>query len=194
MSAALELLREGGYTAASVNAIAERAGVSAGAMYRHFPSKTDLLCALFERLAASELETMKDSGRGAPSWLQRLDAVLRGFASRSLAERALSWTLVYEPVDPRLDTVRLDVRRRYKDELADLISHAIDAGELPRQDPALAASAVVGALAEALLNPISSPTDATLSDEELVDSMVGICRRALGAPDQYPSSQLTDGA
>jgi AcrR family transcriptional regulator len=47
LSAAVELLEEGGYAAASVAAIAERGGVSAGALYRHFPSKAELFVEVF---------------------------------------------------------------------------------------------------------------------------------------------------
>ncbi len=180
MDAAFELIREGGYAGASVGAIAERAGLSAGALYRHFPSKVDLVCALFQRVADQQLGLMRHAGDEAGGWLDRLDAVLRTYAQQSLAERTLSWALVYEPVDPLLDAERLAARRRYKDELADLISRAIEAGELPEQDPAVAADAVVGALAEALLNPVS-PGGSTIDDEILVESVISICRRALGA-------------
>ena len=46
--AARKLLEDGGYAAASVQAIAERAGLAAGAMYRHFPSKEALYAAVLE--------------------------------------------------------------------------------------------------------------------------------------------------
>ena len=42
VDAARALLEEGGYAATSVLAVADRAGVSAGALYRHFPSKAEL--------------------------------------------------------------------------------------------------------------------------------------------------------
>jgi AcrR family transcriptional regulator len=42
LRAAREVLERGGYATASVMAIAERAGVSAGALYRHYPSKAEL--------------------------------------------------------------------------------------------------------------------------------------------------------
>ncbi|HYC57136.1 MAG TPA: helix-turn-helix domain-containing protein, partial [Candidatus Binatia bacterium] len=47
VEAARQLLEEGGYAAASVQAIAARTGVAAGAMYRHFPSKADLFVEVF---------------------------------------------------------------------------------------------------------------------------------------------------
>ena len=39
LRSAQELIEEGGYGAASVIAIAERAGVASGTLYRHFASK-----------------------------------------------------------------------------------------------------------------------------------------------------------
>src|SRR5262249_10221517 len=49
--AARKLLEDGGYGAASVQAIAERTGVSTGALYRHFPSKAELFVEVFRDAA-----------------------------------------------------------------------------------------------------------------------------------------------
>ncbi len=46
LNAAIELLYNEGYAAASTHKIAERAGVSRGAMLHHFPSKDDLMLAV----------------------------------------------------------------------------------------------------------------------------------------------------
>jgi len=46
LDAAIELLYREGYAAASTHKIAERAGVSRGAMLHHFPSKDDLMLAV----------------------------------------------------------------------------------------------------------------------------------------------------
>ncbi len=46
LNAAIELLYNEGYVAATTHKIAERAGVSRGAMLHHFPSKDDLMLAV----------------------------------------------------------------------------------------------------------------------------------------------------
>lgn len=52
LDAAIEALAELGYAGARTNGIAERAGVSQGALYRHFPTKVDLFeAALVDVLA-----------------------------------------------------------------------------------------------------------------------------------------------
>ena len=47
VSAALELIAEGGYVAAPVAAVADHAGVAVGTVYRYFPSKSDLFAEVF---------------------------------------------------------------------------------------------------------------------------------------------------
>jgi AcrR family transcriptional regulator len=47
LEAARELIEEGGYGSASVAAIADRAGVASGTVYRHFASKADLFLEVF---------------------------------------------------------------------------------------------------------------------------------------------------
>ena len=54
LAAAKELIEDGGYAAASVIAIAERAGVAAGTLYRHFASKEELFVEVFRSVCARE--------------------------------------------------------------------------------------------------------------------------------------------
>jgi AcrR family transcriptional regulator len=56
LDAAEKLLDEGGLDAATVPAIAKRAGVSVGVVYRRFPDKDALLRAVFERFFARARE------------------------------------------------------------------------------------------------------------------------------------------
>jgi AcrR family transcriptional regulator len=181
LRAGVELISERGYGGASVVAIADRAGVATGALYRHFPSKAELFVELFRRTADHELAALRAAAAEHDLYLDRLDAVLTAYASRALATPRLTWALVYEPVDPLVDVERLVYRRRYREEMAELIRLAIAAGEIPDQNPDLAAAAVVGAIAEALVGPISPLATGPAPETEIVAGIVGFCRRAIGA-------------
>jgi AcrR family transcriptional regulator len=182
LRAAAELLDEGGYAAASVAAIAERAGVATGALYRHFPSKAELFVELIRRAGEHQLGALQSAAARRRSHLGKLEAVLTVYAKRALATPRLNWALVYEPVDPLVDVERLAYRRTYRERMAELIAGAIAAGEIPDQDANLTAAAVVGAIAEALVGPISPLAYTPIREAEIVDGIVAVCRRAVGAP------------
>ena len=59
LRAARELIEEGGYGAASVVAIAGRAGVAAGTLYRHFDSKEELFVEVFRSVCDREVQAME---------------------------------------------------------------------------------------------------------------------------------------
>jgi AcrR family transcriptional regulator len=56
LDAATETLIDAGYAEATVQAICERAGVSQGALFRHFPTREALLVAVGEDVGAKTLE------------------------------------------------------------------------------------------------------------------------------------------
>src|SRR5947209_13950675 len=109
LEAAQELIEEGGYGAASVAAIAERAGLAAGTLYRHFDSKQGLFVEVFRSVCEREERAM----RGASSELSsggavaRLEEVLATFARRALRNPRLAWALIAERVDPPVDAERM---------------------------------------------------------------------------------------
>ena len=57
--AARELVAEGGFGAAAVAAVAARAGVATGSVYRHFPSKADLFAEVFRTAAQHEVDAVR---------------------------------------------------------------------------------------------------------------------------------------
>ncbi|MFK0112859.1 TetR/AcrR family transcriptional regulator [Streptomyces sp. NPDC091217] len=61
ISAAIEILREQGPAAASIDAIARRAGASKPTLYRWWPTKADLLVEVYEHLVAA-LPAPPDTG------------------------------------------------------------------------------------------------------------------------------------
>src|SRR3954466_3363852 len=56
-----ELISEGGYVAAQVAAVAERADVAVGTVYRHFPSKSELFAEVFREASQHEVDAMREA-------------------------------------------------------------------------------------------------------------------------------------
>jgi AcrR family transcriptional regulator len=179
LESARRLLEEGGYAAASVQAIAKRAGVATGALYRHYPSKAELFVEVFRDAANRDLEAMQQAAAGGDV-VQRLEAAVATFARRALRSRRLAWALVHEPVDERVDAERLLHRRHYCRQLASLLSECIAAGEIPQQNAELTAAALVGAIAEALLGPLSPIQEQPGTNEGIVAMLVRFCRQSIG--------------
>jgi AcrR family transcriptional regulator len=152
--AALDLLAEGGYSAASVQAVARRAGVATGSVYRHFPSKADLVKEVFRRASQREVDTLTSVGADlAPA--ERIAAWVEVFVRRALAEPTRAYALLAEPVDPAVEAERLVFRRAYADLFAAALREGVESGELAPCDVELVAAAIVGALGEALLGPLA---------------------------------------
>lgn len=87
LNAAAELFHARGYTTTSIDAIGERAGVTGPAVYRHFPSKQELLLELLEMAVAKALgDPAAEAGSDAAA---RLETMVRNIVVHALAERAL---------------------------------------------------------------------------------------------------------
>ncbi len=184
LQAAQELIEEGGYGAASVIAIAERAGVAAGTLYRHFSSKEELFVELFRAVCEREVRAIgaadEEMPPDAPS-AERLETVLALFAERALRRPRLAWALIAEPVDPRVDAERLAYRERYAALIADTLRRGIATGELPPQNAGLTAAALVGGCGEALVGPLSPLATERPAPEEVLAALRMFVRRAVGA-------------
>jgi AcrR family transcriptional regulator len=182
LAAAQQLIEEGGYGAATVAAIADRAGVAAGTLYRHFASKEELFVELFRAVCSREERAMRAAaapvGDGAA---QRLVVVLGTFARRALSNPRLAWALIAEPVDPRVDSERLAYRARYAALIAEGLQAGIAAGELPDQDVELTAAALVGGCGEALVGPLSPLAADDRAPEEIIEALGTFVRRAVGS-------------
>jgi AcrR family transcriptional regulator len=184
LHAAREVIEDGGYGAASVMAIAERAGVAAGTLYRHFASKEELFAEVFRSVCTGEERAMRAAATALPpdaSAVERLEAVLATFAERALRNRRLAWALIAEPVDRLVDAERLAYRERYTQLVAEALSAAIAGGEIPEQDVALTAAALVGGCGEALVGPLSPVAGAKPAAEDIVAALRMFIRRAVGA-------------
>jgi AcrR family transcriptional regulator len=179
VSAARELIARGGYREAQVAAVAARAGVATGTVYRHFPSKADLFAEVFRRVSAREVEAARAAAAaaGGPA-TARLQAAIETFARRALRARRQAWALLAEPIDPAVEAERLAFRRAHAEHFGAILDAGVADGELPAQNTALAAAALVGALGEALVGPLS-PLAPRADPDALVADLVAFCLRSV---------------
>jgi AcrR family transcriptional regulator len=180
-TAARELIAEGGYVAAQVAPVAARAGVAVGTVYRYFPSKSELFAEVFREASQREVDAMRKAVAANPSAsaAERVADGVETFARRALRGRRLAWALIAEPVDPAVEAERLEFRRSYRDVLATVLTEGIESGELPDQEPGATAAALVGAIGEALIGPLSPTADGG-DPEPNIESLVSFCTRAIG--------------
>jgi AcrR family transcriptional regulator len=180
VTAARRLIARGGYAEAQISAVAAEAGVATGTVYRHFPSKADLFAEVFREASQHEVDAMREAltAAGGPAD-ERIAAGVEVFARRAMRGRRLAWALLAEPVDPAVEAERLHFRHSYRDLMAEVIAEGIDAGEVPPQDVGATAAALIGAIGEAMVGPLS-PTANGGDPEALIASLVNFCTRAIG--------------
>ncbi len=92
-------------------------------------------------------------GPGAPAW--RLAEGLRRFAARAWSSQRLAFALIAEPVDPEVDEQRLRYREAYAALFVELLEEGRRSGAFQLSLVPLAAACLVGAIAEALVGPLS---------------------------------------
>jgi AcrR family transcriptional regulator len=184
MAAARALAAEGGMGTVQIAAVAERAGIAAGTVYRYFPAKTDLIAALVGAQSAAEIAALNRAADAAPGPLSALAAAIVTFAARALASRRLAFATIAEPVEPELDVARLGYRRALAGEFEIRIRSALERGHLPGQDAAVAAAALVGALIEGLIGPLAPEvTDDPAKIRAQVQTLTLFGLRGLGVID-----------
>jgi AcrR family transcriptional regulator len=184
MGAARALAAEGGMRAVQIAAVAERAGIAAGTVYRYFPAKTGLVTALVAAQSAAEIAALNRAADAAPGPLSALAAAIVTFAARALASPRLAFAMIAEPVEPELDVARLDYRRALAGAFEIRIRSALERNLLPAQDAAVAAAALVGALIEGLIGPLApGPADDPVKNRAQVQTLTLFGLRGLGVID-----------
>jgi AcrR family transcriptional regulator len=179
VAAALDQVAEGGYASASVQAVAGRAGLAVGTIYRHFPSKADLFAEVFRRASQRELDVIVEVAAAVDRPAsERVAAGAEAFSRRALAGPVLAFALLAEPVDPAVESERLRLRRGYRDAFARVLADGVESGELEAHDVQTLAAVLVGGLGEALVGPLKAH-DGRGRREALVASLVQFCLNSL---------------
>jgi AcrR family transcriptional regulator len=181
LNAALFLVSTGGFNALTIQAVAQKAGIATGAVYKHFESKAQLCAEVFRMATGKEIAIVKETAlrEGAPA-TRLLDAI-ETFAMRALRSRRLAYALIAEPVDALVDAERLRYRHAYAEIFQQLVEDGIRSGDFPVQVSAISAAALVGVIAESLVGPLSWQSDAQPGIEQirLIRSIQAFCLRAV---------------
>ena len=120
VDAAVAVFGERGYAATSMDAVAERVGVTKPVLYTHFGSKEGLLLAAIARARAELLEVVAAAAAGAtdPESMLR-DGTLAFFTSRD--RRAPAWQLFCSEAGVA-DTALEEIRAQQTDFIAALLA------------------------------------------------------------------------
>jgi AcrR family transcriptional regulator len=174
LAAGHDQVASGGWAATSVVDVALRAGVSTGALYRHFDGKGELCAEIFRAAADREVSLMREIAAGDGDARQRLASCVETFCRRALAAPTLTYALMAEPVDPAVEQARIDSKAAHRAVFAGLLAEGAQVGEWPPLDTEVVAGALVGALQEAVgLNPAGG--------DALVTSLVNFALQSVHA-------------
>ncbi|MEQ9545417.1 MAG: TetR/AcrR family transcriptional regulator [Marinobacter sp.] len=185
VSCAYQCVAESGFRSARVTSIAAMAGVATGTIYRHFESKEDLFAEIFRLATQREVDKVAEALSTPGDATKRLEAALRQFAERALRGPVMAWSLIAEPVDPKVEEERLAYRQAYAELFERAIKEGMDEGCIPVQDARQSSTCLVGAIAESLVGPLSPAQTNSEAEprndnyEPLVNSILCFCMQGL---------------
>ena len=180
LKSARALVAEGGFRQASITAVAARAGLSTGAIYRYFPAKADLFVEVLNSAVDHEVAILQKIADGKGDVGTRLRAAVRSFVSRAVEGPNLAYAFIAEPADLEVEAARIIGRERFGEVFKQLLREGIEKKVLPAQSIDIGAACIVGAFTEALVRPIA-PNAKRESGKTLVEGIVEFCARAVGA-------------
>lgn len=112
LAAALALFRQRGFHAVGIDEIGTAAGISGPGVYRHFPSKSSLLVALFDSLSERMLTGAEEIEKLDCPTDEALDHLVDFHVATAVAERALLAVWMQDAQNlPRPDQQRLRERQ-----------------------------------------------------------------------------------
>jgi TetR/AcrR family transcriptional regulator, cholesterol catabolism regulator len=197
IEAAVELFYERGYENTTLEAVADRLGVTKPFIYSHFGSKTELLTEICSRGIASSLRAI-DSVIGMQSKPTRKLAILgEKFVTAVLeSQKHIAIFSREEKNLPAEDFVRIsNMRRDFDAKLCALLEEGVEAGEFVIDDVPLAALAIGGMVSWAYVwyrpNGRFGLPDLSTRLSDLILAMVGAPAPHAGKPLPKPAPRTT---
>ncbi len=162
LDSALKVFSREGYAAARLEDVAKEAGVTRGAIYRHYGSKTALFARLVEETAQTGNADLEEAIQSGGSLAEILQNALVGTLQRIQADvrfrEVMALVLVHAGDSPELGSLRRARSDEQLSRVGALFERARALGELRSDlDPSVAAQAFVayqdGLVAAYLANP-----------------------------------------
>jgi AcrR family transcriptional regulator len=173
-----DLVSEGGWAAAQISVIAQRAGVATGSVYRYFDSKADLCVHVLAEVSTREAEVIAGIVDSAGDATSRLRVGVSTFMRRAARDPRLAYALIAEPCEPEVDAARLEYRSALARQFGRLIAEGTARGEFIDVPPAVLSTCVIGALMEPLVQPLGRSADRSTKEiEVLADQVAQLCVR-----------------
>lgn len=170
VAAVLALARERGPDVITTQAIADRMGVTQGAVFRHFPDKQAIWLAVFASVRESLGAALTAATEQVDSPLTKIERAFLAHIAFIVANPGVPRVMFHEMQYPGDSPVRAEVRAMitsYRERLTLLFRQAKAAGELPRDlDATLAPVTFIGAVQGLVI-------EASLADDE-----TGMVKRA----------------
>ncbi|WP_426414633.1 TetR/AcrR family transcriptional regulator [Aestuariirhabdus sp. LZHN29] len=180
LHSALNIVSREGFAGLSISAVAVECGVATGTLYRYFSNKAELCAALFALASQKEVDQVAQAACRHTDAADNLASAIATFAHRALRNPRLAWALIAEPADPLVEQERLSYRQAYAQVFARLVRKGLEQHRFDCTNPDLVAAALVGALAESLLGPLSPATPNQTHDQSVLE-MQQFALRALGS-------------
>ena len=179
LGAAVDLFYERGYENSTLEAVADRLGVTKPFIYTHFGSKADLLAEICSRGIGKSLVAINDVLQVKGSSAEKLAEFGRRFVTAVLENQKhiAIFTREEKNLEPK-DFKRIsDMRRDFDTKLVGLLEAGIKSGELSMPDARIAALAIGGMVSWAYVwyRPNGRLTLAQVAAEmsDLIQAMVG---------------------
>ena len=182
MRAAVAVIGEVGYDAASVRDMAARAGVSVAALYYHFPSKSDLLREFLDEAWEVSLARLQRqlrlAGDDPVAQLDMLVAtIIAGNIHDDFAKLASNVALRdYQRLDPPERAAIAKKHRRVRGMIEKVLANGVEQGAFMTDDPAMTARAIL-----TLTNYLAKSLAATGRSKDAVIALIQPMARALGS-------------
>ncbi len=164
LQSARELIAQGGFKDAQIQAIADRAGVSSGLVYRYFTNKSQVLIEILFEAITIEVNILNHIAAGELNATQKLHKAVTTFVRRAMNSPQLAYSLMFEPVDPEIEHARFRTKQMIKESIQEILAEGKASGEFVFEDLNTVALCVVGAMTFVVIEPLNPSRNAKLDD------------------------------